>query len=126
MHNRLKRTARKRGNYLRAKPIIEAHMARALTSNASAIKDYQHPYVYVYEAWRRERDNGCTLLDFDAWFVEQWQMYSAKGMTFPPADTGRPMTVFRSIGPIGYLNADGAGRAPERARAVRPTWIGIS
>lgn len=28
MHDRLKRTARKRGNRLRAKPIIEAHMLR--------------------------------------------------------------------------------------------------
>lgn len=28
MHDRLKRTARKRGNYLRAQPVIRAHMLR--------------------------------------------------------------------------------------------------
>lgn len=126
MHDRLKRTARKRGNRLRAKPIIEAHMARASYGDALAIKDYRHPYVHVYEAWRRERDSMCTLLGFNAWFVEQWQMYSTKGLTFPPVDTGRPMAVYRSIGPIGYLNADGPGQAPERRRSVDPKWITIS
>lgn len=120
MHDRLKRTARKRGSYLRAKPIIEAHTARALTSDASAIKDYQHPYVHVYEAWRRERDNGCTLLELNAWFVEQWQMYSVKGLSFPPIDTGQPMNVFRSIGPIGYLNDDESGTPAEQSRSVNP------
>jgi hypothetical protein len=126
MHDRLKRTARKRGNRLRAKPIIEAHMKRAVNGDALAIKDYPNLYNYVHEAWQRERDTMCTLLGFNAWFIEQWQMYSAKGLTFPPADTGQPMTVYRPIGPIGYLNADGPGRAPERRRSVDPKWITIS
>jgi hypothetical protein len=57
MHDRLKRTARKRGNYLRAKPIIEAHMKRI--DQAQAERFWSTTPNPVEQAAKDIRDRHC-------------------------------------------------------------------